>query len=390
MYRRRVLLVLVSFLALSLPAFLHPGSALAGKEGESFIEAVLSVSYPEGRDLRGRRAEAAFVGKEIARMAARLAPEIGDGSDPARTVSALNRLLFSKEGFTYDPAPGNPDNYLPDRVLSRKRGNCLGLTVVYLALAERLDIPLRGVYVPSHCFARYEGNGARINIEPAENGTERSDDRYRRDFGLGENRPYLMSLAAPEMVGVYMKSLGAAYSRMGLETEALRIYREASLRYPGLPDAWFNAGVSYQKTGRLDDAIDQYRRALSLDPELAAARDNLGAALAAKGLYREALEEARRAAALAPSNVATRGNLAATLCACGETEEGIREYRRILAVDPRNARALAGLATAHYERGEYEEAILHCDRAIEAGCRLDPGMVSALDKRRSPFAAPVR
>ena len=30
--------------------------------------------------------------------------------------------------------------------------------MLYLSIADRLGVPFRGVYVPSHCFVRYEGN----------------------------------------------------------------------------------------------------------------------------------------------------------------------------------------------------------------------------------------
>lgn len=309
-----------------------------------FLETILAVSYPDGRDRAGRAVDTAGVLKEVDRLAERLRPLVADRRNPARIVSALNRFLYEVEGFSYDPAPGNMDNYLPDRVLARKCGNCLGLSVLALALGERLGLPLRGVYLPSHCFVRYEDGGARINLETAEMGAEWSDARYARVFGLAADRPYLGSLANGEMVGVYLKSLGAARSREGREDEALAIYRCAAHRAPGLADIPYNAGVSYQKMGRLDDAIAQYRAALAIDPALAPARDNLGVALARQGRFRDALEEARMAVALDPRNVSTRGNLAATFCACGMTEEGIREFERILGADPGNARALKGLA----------------------------------------------
>lgn len=324
-----------------------PDASASASGGQGpFLESILAFSYPDGRDRDGRPVDTAGVAAEIDRLAARLRPAVADRTDPRRLVSVLNRFLYVEEGFTYDPAPGDTENYLPDRVLARKCGNCLGLTVLSLALAERLDLPLRGAYLPSHCFLRYDDGAARINMETAEKGAEWSDSRYARAFGVTADRPYLRSLGNGEMVGVYLKSLGASRSRGGRDDEALALYRDASILAPGLADVPYNAGVSYQKMGKLDEAIAFYRRALSLDPALAAARDNLGVALARQGSFGEALEEARKAVALDPRNVASRGNLAATFCACGMTEEGIREFEKILEADPGNARALSGLARA--------------------------------------------
>lgn len=328
--------------------------------------------------------DAERVQREIDRLAAGLRKSLGEERDPRRVVSTLNRFLFVEEGFRYDPVAGDPENYFLDRVLERRRGNCLGMTMLYLALAEKLALPLRAAYVPSHCFPRYEDGTIRINIECADGGSERSDATYARDFRISGGRPYLRSLGKKEMIGVYLKSLGAAYSRRGLDEQALWLYGAASEFYPGLPDVYFNAGVSHHKAGRIDEAIAEYRRALALDPDLGVARDNLGVALARKGAYEEALREARRAVALDPGSAVSRGNLAATLCASGRTEEGMREFRRVLATDPENARALAGLANAHYVRGEYRQAIEHCDRATMLGCRFDTAMLAALERHRAP------
>lgn len=358
--------------------------ALLPDSGISLGKTLILASSLAARDLFAESVDPSLVEEEIRRLAEKIRPALLDRSDPRRVVSVLNRFLFVEERFTYDCVAGNPDNYLLYRVIANRRGNCLGLTALYLILAERLSLPLHGVYVPSHCFVRYEEGGVRINIEMGEKGAERDDGRYRRDFGLTGERPYLRSLGGKEMIGVYLKSLGGAYSRKGMEDRALRLYREAAVLYPGLPDAYFNAGVSHHRTGSIDEAIAQYRRALGLDPDLAVARDNLAVALAKKGLFREALAEGRRAVSLMPRNPATRANLAATLCACGEVEDGIREYRKVLEIDPGNARALAGLAKAHYVRGEFREAIVYCDRAIECGWSPDPAMLGTLEKYREP------
>ncbi|MGE5190405.1 MAG: transglutaminase family protein [Gemmatimonadota bacterium] len=327
------------------PPPVHPGRDVP------FIESILDYSYPGGRDRDGRPVDTAAVAREIDRLAGRLRPLVEDRADPRRVVAALNRLLYEDEGFTYDPAPGDTDNYLPDRVLARRRGNCLGLTVLALAIGERLGLPLRAAYLPSHCFLRYEDDGVRINIETAEKGAEWDDARYARAFGVTADRPYLRSLGKREMIGVYLKSLGAACSRRGREEEALALYACASHCAPELPDVPYNAGVSCQKMGKLDEAIAFYRRALALDPSLAPARDNLGVALAMQGRYAEALEQARKAVALDPAKLSSRVNLAATFCACGMTADGIREFEEILAVDPGNARALKGLAQARRPAG---------------------------------------
>jgi tetratricopeptide (TPR) repeat protein len=293
----------------------------------------------------------------MTRLADRLRPEVAGLTDGGHIVSAFHRILLVEERFTYDKSSADPGNYLLESVLARRKGNCLGLSLLYLSLADRLGIPFRGVYVPSHCFVRYEGNDVRVNVEFAEGGASWEDDRYRREFRLLPDRPYLRSLAPAEMIGVFLKTLGAGYSRKGREADALLLYDEAGRLYPGMPDVYYNAGVSLQKLGRHDEAIAKYRHALALDPEMAAARDNLSILLAGKGRYEEAITEARRAVELEPWNASARGNLAAAYCGCGRLDEGIREYRMAVETDPGNRRLQSGLERAFLSLGSRRESL---------------------------------
>lgn len=354
-------------------------------DGETSLEeAIALVSSRVEKDLAGISFDPAAVEKEITRLADRIRPVLAESSDPRTVIASMNRVLFDEEGFTYDGLAENPDNYLLDRVIARKKGNCLGLTTLYLLLAERLSLPLRGVYVPSHTFVRYEDKGVRINIETGEKGAEWEDDRYARKFRIGREGPYLRSLNKKEMVAVFLASAGATYSRKGRDDEALVLYREASLLYPTLPAVYFNIGVSYHKKGRIDEAIAQYGRALDLDPVLVVARDNLGLALSRNGRFSDALAEARKATSLSPGDPVSRGHLAAALFNLGMVEEGLREYHHVLDIDPDNAKALVELTNAHYARGEFHEAIVYCDRAMERGYRFDPVVLGTLEMYRDP------
>jgi tetratricopeptide (TPR) repeat protein len=326
------------------------------KESSWFSE-VLRDSARGSRDLLGLPVDPSLVQHEIQRLAERLRPEVGGASDEGQVVDAFRRVLLTEEGFVYDKSSSDPGNYLLETVLARKKGNCLGLSMLYLSLADRLGLPFRGVYVPSHCFVRYEGKTIRRNVEFAESGASWEDERYRREFRIPLDAPYLHSLSSDETLGVFLKTLGAGYSRKGREEEALRLYDEAGRLYPGLPDVYYNAGVSLQKLGRSVEAAGKYRRALDLDPEMAAARDNLSILLAGMGRYEEAIAEARRAVELEPWNAATRGNLAAAYCGCGRLDEGIREYRAAIEIDPENRRLRSGLERAYISLGSHRKTM---------------------------------
>jgi len=334
----------------------RPGNTAKVPDKDISLLAALFQASEEGvRKLTGRFPDEAVVEKEVGRMAWHVSASLVGSRDPRRAIETINRVLFTDEGFVYDPVAGDPENYLLDRVIERKRGNCLGLTFLYLAIGERVGVPFQGSYVPTHCFARYEVNGVRINIETGEKGIERDDQWYAGKFGLGEGRPYLKTLGKREMIGVYLKSLGAALSRRGMEEGALQLYRKAAMFSPGLPDVYYNAGVSYQKLGKTEEAVAQYRKAIALDPGMECARGNLGA----------------------------------TLCSSGRMDEGIREFLKAIEINPENVAARAGLAKAYFSLGAYRESIGHCDQAVEHGCRFEPSMLEVLNRYRSPGDNPA-
>jgi tetratricopeptide (TPR) repeat protein len=367
----------------------HASSLPVGKivppaKEASIFQTWLRYSVQGSRDLIGFPTDAERVKREVSRLADRLRPAVAAGKRGPGVLDAFRRILLEEEGFTYDRLAGNPENYLIEGVLERKRGNCLGLTLLWLSLAEELDLPLRGVYVPGHIFIRYVGNDASLNFEFSDGGAPWEDARYRKRFRLPTERPYLRSLSPEETLGVFLKSVGASYAKKGRNEEALALYAEGERLYPGLPDVPYNAGVSLQRLGHPDAAIAMYRRALSLDPDMALARGNLGILLAMQGQYADAISEGIRAVELEPWSAAAHGNLASTYYACGKYDEGVREYRKAAEIDPRSARVRAGLTLALFATGAYPEAARECEVASALGCRFEPSLVEKLSRYREP------
>lgn len=78
--------------------------------------------------------------------------------DDAETVLAtINELLFQRLGFS-----GNEENYYdPDnsylnRVLDRRTGNPISLSLIYMMIGRRLRLPIAGIGLPGHFVCRYQ------------------------------------------------------------------------------------------------------------------------------------------------------------------------------------------------------------------------------------------
>jgi tetratricopeptide (TPR) repeat protein len=124
-------------------------------------------------------------------------------------------------------------------------GNCMGLSSLYLAVAERLELPIRGVEAPAHVFVRWDDGTFRRNIEATERGVEH-DDRWYATRGDG------LSIRDEDVKsGAYLSNI-------------------SKRRFLAL--ALVNRSDSEAKAGRAARAVEDAEWAVRLAPELANAR----------------------------------------------------------------------------------------------------------------------
>jgi len=132
---------------------------------------------------------------------------------------------------------------LPD-VLEHRRGNCVGLVGLYLALAERVGLSVDAVRVPGHVFVRTRETPPR-NLEMLRRGEAMSDAWYRQRYGPwptddGYDRP----LALAEIEALYWYDAGGYHLAAGRLSEAASSFQRASQRAPQFAEAaasWMSA-----------------------------------------------------------------------------------------------------------------------------------------------------
>ncbi len=115
--------------------------------------------------------------ERLERMAASVKLDLTVDSDPADIAARLNHTLFEQERFRgnhedyYDP-----DNSFLNRVLDRKKGIPITLSLIYIEVGRRLGLDIRGVGLPGHFItALYHASG-RIFIDPFNRGEIRTVD----------------------------------------------------------------------------------------------------------------------------------------------------------------------------------------------------------------------
>jgi regulator of sirC expression with transglutaminase-like and TPR domain len=98
--------------------------------------------------------------REVARMANEIRAGLPKDADGEAKLEALNKYLFEQHGFhgsRHDYYSRN-NSYL-NEVIDDREGLPITLSVLYLELARRLDLPVVGVGLPGHFVVRYEPAG---------------------------------------------------------------------------------------------------------------------------------------------------------------------------------------------------------------------------------------
>jgi regulator of sirC expression with transglutaminase-like and TPR domain len=86
--------------------------------------------------------------------------------DPVQILKTINEYLFRELKFTGDEHNFyDPDNSYFNRVMDRRTGERISLSLVYLLLARRLHLPMAGIGLPGHFLCRYQSSRAEIFVD---------------------------------------------------------------------------------------------------------------------------------------------------------------------------------------------------------------------------------
>ena len=104
--------------------------------------------------------------------------ELNDNLTPLEKTRLINHILFGGHGFK-----GNlrnfhsPQNSFINDVLKNKKGNPLSLSLLFLIIAQKCELPIKGVNLPKHFIIAYTheelygGDPVKFYINPFSQGT---------------------------------------------------------------------------------------------------------------------------------------------------------------------------------------------------------------------------
>jgi regulator of sirC expression with transglutaminase-like and TPR domain len=87
-------------------------------------------------------------------------------TESGEILGELNRYLFDRLGFAGNEQYGlDPDCSYFSKILDRRNGNPIGLCLVYLLVARRLQLPITGIGLPAHFICRYQSSTREIYVD---------------------------------------------------------------------------------------------------------------------------------------------------------------------------------------------------------------------------------
>jgi len=159
-------------------------------------------------------------------MALQILARVPMNASPQAKIRAMNDFIFDEMGFRFPPHSlyaKDIDTYtfLPS-VLDSRKGVCLGVSILYLCLAQRLALPLEIVTPPGHIFVRYRSSDEIINIETTARGMNLDSDVY-----LGIETRSLQKHDIKEVIGMAHFNQASVFWHNQEYDKALEAYLKA-------------------------------------------------------------------------------------------------------------------------------------------------------------------
>jgi regulator of sirC expression with transglutaminase-like and TPR domain len=194
------------------------------RSGES-----LDLETGAGLLARTRHPEASLSGYTalLDDWAATLQERLAGLKESGEILGELNRLVFSELGFRGDEQYGlHPECSYLNKILDRRSSNPIGLSLVYLLLARRLQLPITGIGLPGHFVCRYQSSTREVYIDCFRQGAFLSKGdcvKYLLQSNFESVEGGLAPVSNRRILLRICLNLSHTYRRLELDTEAARI-----------------------------------------------------------------------------------------------------------------------------------------------------------------------
>lgn len=335
-------------------------------------------------------------------MALQVLSHVSIDASPYDKIKALSRFIFEEKRFRFPPHSiyaKDVDLYtfLPS-VMDNHLGVCLGVTALYLAVAQRISLPLEIITPPGHIYVRYRDGEKITNIETTARGVDIPSEHY-----LGMNNRKLQQRTLKEVIGMTHFNQASVYLQQAKFLEASRCYEKARSYVPSDHFIQELLAYTYLFLDRKSEAKELLKAVYDYLPDEAVARQNISEDYLNGKTDEEGIKaifqhvDEKRSSILAKLK-----NLEDILSRYPEFREGIEQcavaylqlnrykeatelLRRYHAIDPGNPNVEYYLAMIYGERGDYKSAWQFLKNAEKITAARDFSPKALRDLRKELF-----
>jgi regulator of sirC expression with transglutaminase-like and TPR domain len=362
------------------------------------------------------------VRKSIQGLAVEFKKKLAGELSIQKQAAALADFLFEQHQFT-TPQKDNAEAFLLSDVVHTKRGNCLGLSLLCLSIAEEAGLKVHGVPVPSrssecgHMLVRFVEGQTYRNFDPGEKGVEHPNAYYQKEFKITVEdlrSGYVLGNAKKrEVLALLLVNLGGTYvesqrlsEAVALLEAALELRAESAAAHSNLAAARLRMGdkvaadKSYAaalkcdpkffpaRVGRAEIALKnndasaarQIEELVALEPTLMQVRTLQANLLVQKNDIAGAIKTLKEISALPDADVTVWNNLAKCYSVNGELAQAENSYRQALTLEEHNVDAHLGLGRTLMAQGKKADA----DVEFAIAVKLDPKRAKEVPSGATP------
>ena len=167
--------------------------------------------------------------KKIDSMAEAAQQEINQKASGEDIIRAFNHYFFTKQGFCGNTTSYNEvENSFLDKIIDRKTGIPIGLSVLYILIGSRLNLPLYGVGTPGHFLVKYSTKDYKVFIDCFNAGallTDKDCARFLIRNGYGFKAKYLHPIPIHLILTRMLRNLSSLYKNDNDTIKATQLNR---------------------------------------------------------------------------------------------------------------------------------------------------------------------
>ncbi|MFN0204798.1 MAG: PA14 domain-containing protein [Planctomycetota bacterium] len=256
------LLILIFGAASKLPQNAESAPASSRAAQERILDIAIDVARRDHTNI-----QAARIQSEISKLADGYRTRVSAASGAKDKINAFRIVMFEVAKFEATSDLSSPAHLHIDSVLDSKKGYCLSLSVIALALAEEAGLPFSGIAAPNHFYIRYDDGVYSEALELTKSGTAFSENVLKESsrFAETKNTTYFRPLTKNEIRAVLLHNRGFASAGAGKRAAAYADFEEAAKLFPDFPETYRNRGVLLGEEKKYTEAIVQFDRALAVN-----------------------------------------------------------------------------------------------------------------------------